>query len=936
MLTSRQPDSFVGRAAELESLRDELAIVCAGTPRLVLIEGSPGIGKSSMIDHFLDDLTDVTILRATGEQWEAFVAYGVIDQLMRTAGMSKAKLMGGRLRSLPAEEPVGVGSRVLEEIEDLEAKDPVLLVIDDAHWADLDSLRAMLFVARRLVGVRVMIILAQRSEDAHRLPDGLRKQGAGRTGRTITLSPLPAIEIAHLAATLGVPHLSGRAAARLLAHTEGNPLYITTLLAELPTERWRTWEPILPAPKAFAVQIVHRLDACTPPARRLVEAAAVLGAGATLASTATLAEVTDLVSAIDEAAEVNLLIVPDDTSGIRGIAFTHPLVQAAVYGQLGPARLVQLHSAAAGLVNDPATALRHRVMATTPPDPLLATELDSFARRKAAVGAWAAAAWALVEASRLSSSREQRERRLLKAVDAMIGAGDLHQAEAFAQEVVGFAPGAMPEATMGYLAVLRGRLGEAEKALHAAWTYSTSTDNTQDTGVAAIVAQRLALHGVGRLRGDEVVHWAQQSIALAAPQDPVRVEAEALLGLGLGWQGQVQQGLASYDSVLKRLAAEENGPPEDRVRMAYGWLRLVSDDVVGARTALGQTAAAALHAGSVRIAVWAYVWLANAGFAVGAWDEAAADAERAVSLLEETGHEWLRPLARCAAVLVPAARGEWTTADEHASAATARPGDYELMAVAAALAHAHVAAARGDHAAVLRTLEPILLITPRQGVDEPGFWPWQDLYGDALITAGRLDEAAALLTPHEEMAASRNRGSMVARLARVRGRLAAAQGDISAAEAAFQRGLAEIEQLPMPFERALLELAYGQVLRRAGQRRAAASQLQAARDRLSTLNARPYLERCDRELAACGLTPAKRSDFDPSRLTAQESAVARLVAAGMGNRQVATELFVSIKTVQFHLTHIYAKLGISSRGELAAQFRDQDTTTAPRVEKDAE
>jgi len=166
------------------------------------------------------------------------------------------------------------------------------------------------------------------------------------------------------------------------------------------------------------------------------------------------------------------------------------------------------------------------------------------------------------------------------------------------------------------------------------------------------------------------------------------------------------------------------------------------------------------------------------------------------------------------------------------------------------------------------------------------------------------------------------------RLADVRDRLTAAQGDIAAAEATFRRGLAEIERLPMPFERALLELAYGQVLRRAGQRRAAASQLRAARDRLTTLNARPYLERCDRELAACGLTPAKRSDFDPSRLTAQESAVARLVAAGMGNRQVANELFVSIKTVQFHLTHIYAEFRISSRGELTAQFRDHDSGAA--------
>ena len=164
-----------------------------------------------------------------------------------------------------------------------------------------------------------------------------------------------------------------------------------------------------------------------------------------------------------------------------------------------------------------------------------------------------------------------------------------------------------------------------------------------------------------------------------------------------------------------------------------------------------------------------------------------------------------------------------------------------------------------------------------------------------------------------------------ARLAELHRRLAAADGNIAAAQASVQRGLAEIERLPQSYERALLELSYGQVLRRAGQRRAAASQLQAARERLTTLNAHPDLERCDRELAACGLAPAKRSEFDPSRLTPQESAVARFVATGMSNREVATELFVSIKTVQFHLTHIYTKLGINSRGELAAQFRDQDT-----------
>jgi DNA-binding CsgD family transcriptional regulator len=252
-----------------------------------------------------------------------------------------------------------------------------------------------------------------------------------------------------------------------------------------------------------------------------------------------------------------------------------------------------------------------------------------------------------------------------------------------------------------------------------------------------------------------------------------------------------------------------------------------------------------------------------------------------------------------------------------------------LMVVSAGVARALVPAARGDHDGVLRALAPVVGLSEREGregVDEPGFWPWQDVYADALVSAGRLAEAEEFLVPHEQRAAARGRGSMVAKLARVRGRLEAARGRLSAAEAALGRAAGELERVGLPFERALVDLVHGQVLRRAGRRRAAAERLSAARERLAGLRARPFLERCEQELAACGLAPAKRSDFDPSRLTAQELAVARLVAVGMSNRQVASELFISIKTVQFHLTHIYAKLGVSSRAELAAQFRDPEPT----------
>jgi DNA-binding CsgD family transcriptional regulator len=426
--------------------------------------------------------------------------------------------------------------------------------------------------------------------------------------------------------------------------------------------------------------------------------------------------------------------------------------------------------------------------------------------------------------------------------------------------------------------------------------------------VASLVAHRRALHALGRLQGREVTAWARRAVELAAPDDPVRIESDGLCALGEAMTGRTP-----------RRAAH---PPAAGCGGVDAWLALAADDPRGARTALADAGHAPGGHGSVRVAAWSFVWLSRAGFASGAWDEAVEDAERAVSLLEESGQEWLRPLARWAAVSVPAARGEWETAEGHALAAAAQGGDYELMVVAAGLARAQLAVARGDHAGVLRALEPVRRIRPREAVDEPGFWPWQDEYGDALVSAGRLDEAEAFLPPHEELAAARGRGSAIAGLARVRGRLEAARGRLDAAEEVFQRGLAAVDGGSLPFVRAMVELTHGQVLRRGGRRRAAAAELLAARERLSALGARPFVERCERELSACGLAPAKRSEFDPSRLTAQELAVARLVSAGMSNRQVATELFVSIKTVQFHLTHVYAKLGIGSRAELAAQLRE--------------
>jgi ATP/maltotriose-dependent transcriptional regulator MalT len=243
---------------------------------------------------------------------------------------------------------------------------------------------------------------------------------------------------------------------------------------------------------------------------------------------------------------------------------------------------------------------------------------------------------------------------------------------------------------------------------------------------------------------------------------------------------------------------------------------------------------------------------------------------------------------------------------------------------------AQLAAVRGDHEGVRRALEPLLDIAASDGIEEPGFWPWQDLYADALVGLGRVAEADVFLRPHETLAAERGRCSMIAKLARVRGRLEGARGRVDEAEAAFQDGLGRLQSLSMPFELALVELAYGQLLRRSGRRRAAADRIRDAQARLVGLDARSYLACCDQELAGCGLAPAQRRNHDRVRLTPQEVAVAKLVCAGLSNREVAAELVVSIKTVEFHLRHAYQKLGVASRTKLVARSREfSDSSIRP-------
>ncbi|MDI3403388.1 helix-turn-helix transcriptional regulator [Streptomyces cavernicola] len=920
--------TLIGRVGEVAALTRLTGSARAGHPCLALVEGPAGIGKTTLVDQVLEAQRGRAeepvphVLRVTGVAWESDLPLGVADQLVRAHGD------GIPMPDPAAPDAVLRTSRILhQQWTSVQKTEPLVVIVDDAHWADAESLRAARSTMRRMSNERVLLLLVARDEP-YELYDARRGQeelplSALRTLEfldgckdvAVRLGPLTAEDVRTLAREVHGLTLDLAAARHLCRHTLGNPRHLTQLLRELPRDTWHDWRPELPAPGRYAAAVRHRLARCQESTRRLVEACSVLGDDAALSEATELAGLGDALPAVDEARAAGLL-TPTIDPGRTQLAFTHPLVRAAVLTGLTLTHRAELHQRAAECTTDRGRQLGYRVAATSTADDALADELDAYAAECGSAGEWSAVADALVRAGRLSTSRAVREDRLLRAVDAMTGAGDVPQATAFAAELESFPAGILRDVVLGYLAIVRGRPAEAESFLAQAWE---RCDPARHADLMARICQRRVLHALGRFDGHDVVTWARRAIDLADPDDPSAVESEAVLGLGLAMAGRPEQALAAYESAAAKLPS---GAQPQRFQLGRGWVDLALDAPEAARRRLEAAVPTGYRMGSTRISLWAQAWLARTQFALGAWPEALETVQRAAVRLVDVRIELSRPLVHWTGAQIHALRGDWEAAERHVGEALAAPHHYEVMLIPSCLARAQVAEARGDYERVVEALSPVVHFPQRLSVDEPGFWPWPDVYANALVMTGRLDEADAFLAPHEELAARRTRRAAMARLGVARGRLTAARGDIDPAREVFEQALAHLEHLPLPYDRARVNFAYGQTLRRAGKRREADTVLKNARDAYAALRARAYVERCDRELKAGGLRTARPG---MARLTPQEQAVARLVSAGATNQQAALELFISVKTVQYHLTHVYSKLGIRSRSELAARFRELPT-----------
>jgi DNA-binding CsgD family transcriptional regulator len=951
---------FVGRAAELGWLSALLAEATAGTPRVAVIEGEAGLGKSSLITAFLAGHLDTPVLAASGDAAEQELPWGMVRQLAHRADGDLLTgfplLAGGPVASA---DPLSVGEELLGLLAAGSAAGGLVVVIEDLQWADQLSARALLFACRRLAGEKVLVIGSGRPQHLSHLGEGWARFLTGdRRCARLALPRLSPAELTELATALGrglpAGGLSGRGMRRVADHSRGNPLFARAMLTELPGHVLEGPDNGLYLPRSLAAVILPRLNALPAAARNLVIAASVLGEQCAVSDAAVLAGVPEPDLALDHAVAAGFLAVQP---GHRGLRFSHELIRRAVYADITATRRRSLHRWAAAMTDGP-DSLSHRVAAAGGTDLQLALELDAAAALAARRGEIAPAAAYLVQAAELGARGPGRASRLLSAFELLVRTGDASGAEEMLPLVEHLPASTRRDTALGQLAMLRARPATAEPLFLAAWAAhrQAGRGDPADDEAAAEAAAGLALLYGHALSADQCRMWARRSMITAGdgigpagpagpgglgglqdpgglgglqdpggPQDPGglggpgRLGALAALAMARAVMGEAAAALKLF-SFLPPAAALVPDCHADALTVR-GMLRLWTGDLPGADADLTAVVTRIRLGLRPRYPGQALGYLAETAFRLGRWDEAQAHAELAVSMAEDAGRRCDLPFAHNVAARVAAFRGEWELASAHVSSAehAARAAGTPAAMGFAAAARSVLGLARDDPAEVLQATPAGPMARAAGPGDDPTTCLWRPALIWALLRSGRLDEATAAVDAFEASSAACDDRQALVHSARLRAGVARAAGDLEQAEGILEAHRALADGLGIPIAQALFNVEYGLCLARAHRRPAALARLRSAHEMLAGLGARPFADAVAAELAALGLRG--RPDADPGLigLTAQERQVARLVADGMSNREAAAQLYLSPKTIEYHLAHIFAKLGIKTRYQLAAR-----------------
>jgi DNA-binding CsgD family transcriptional regulator len=899
-------DLFVGRVAELDQIAGTLRRVAGGQPWLVTIDGDPGMGKSALARHAL---TGVHVVSARASQAETDLDLGVADQLFRAAGGEVPDILPG---AGPPASPFAVGAQLLQAVSDLRPAEPTVILVEDVQWADRPSLDALTFVLRRLSVDPVAAVLTYRGLGTQLDPAAQRLLDSMDHQLHLTLGGLSLDEVAELAAETPGGPLDEAAVQRLYLGTGGHPLYLHTLLSEAEGSGFdprRSGQ--LTLPRSLAEVVGGQLRGLPADTRSILEMLAVLNLRVPVAQLGQAAQIAAPTRAIEPAVTAALVDWwPDEPSA--PVQIRHLLVRDAIYAGITPTRRRELHGRAAAVVSEQAS-WEHWVAALDQPDETLAAELERLAGREAGQGRLALAATHLQWASDVSPAQADRERRLLIAA-LHLTLADETRGDALRPAVLAAAPSALRSCVLGTMAFSAGQFTEAQS--HFTQTLAQAGDDPRSQPVAAMAANRLAAIRILMGDGEQGMALGHQALATGVLDQSAAARARTMIAAAAAQAISPRRGLAELaylDADPARVA------PADVDALSYrGVLRLLSGDL---RPALGDLAVsvAMINRGAPpSLGLRAYFYLAMAQYLTGHWDDVLLTAEQALSAASIAQRRFELPLLHLAAACVPAGRGLTEEAQRHAQLAeqAATSVDYTQERVYAAMAQALVAQGSGDYLGMADALGPW---QADSAVDERSAVHgalWRPLLAEGLIGSGQTDPAAAVLGQLRTEDQAGPASYLSPALAWLQGWLAEQQGQPEQALEIYA-STSDLTDNMSPVYTARLLLAHGRLLRRMSRRSDAAELLGRARGLFADLRATPFTARADQELAACRL-PRSRAAEKKSylELTSRETEVAHLVGKGLSNPEIAAELFISRKAVEYHLGNIYAKYGIHSRQKL--------------------
>jgi DNA-binding CsgD family transcriptional regulator/DNA-binding transcriptional ArsR family regulator len=899
---------IVGREEELGSLYSFIGEAGGGLAALVL-EGEAGIGKSTLwlagVEHARTRGLRVLSSRpAEAELSLAHVGLGDLfaddldDVLPALAAPRRRALEVALLREEASGDPVddrAVAVTVHDVLQILSEREPILIAVDDVQWLDRSSSSALEFALRRLDENQVLVLLARRLVDGAQ-PSGLEQALNRECVQRLPVGPL-SVGALHrfLRDRLDRP-FARQTLLRIHEKSGGNPFMALELARILDVDI----NPLRPlaVPESLEALVRVRMSGLPASTREALALASALGTP----SESLLERAGVAAEALEPA--IVARVIERENGAIR---FTHPLLSSVLYRDLGPERL-SVHGRIAAIVEDPLVRACHLAFSRDAPDADVAGVLDGAARLAADRGASAVAAEIAEQALRLTPPDEHgdRHRRALAAARAHQTAGEWTRARAIATDLLAEVEiGSIRAEALVLLASLES-FDHGRTLLEAALRETASSPALQSMIHCRLAWARRYKEGFEHAR-------AALELAEELDDDVLRARARSVHAI-LGWFAGDAEASDDLPARARDFPSAVGG--DQLVREAT--LAVVNTFAPSSKRAEARALLEREHQQwrerdeprSAR-ALWGLAWVE---FWAGRWELAAAHAAHAHDISIQYGLEV--PQDHLPIAVIAVHRGQLELAREHSERALKLAGgQFPLHPPQHMAVLGLVALWSGDSSAAAEWLGAADQQAAAFGWGEPSVRWWTSDYSELLLELGRIADAVRVLDVWERDAARVGRDWVLSHVTRCRGLVAAAQRRVEQAASLLEQAVAQHDDVGDPFGKARAQLALGIVRRRARQKRDAREAIEAALADFEQLGAAIWVARTHSELGRISGRTRKEG------LTAAEHRVAALVAEGRTNREVAAALFLGERTVAGHLTHIYAKLGVRSRTELARRVR---------------